>query len=161
MNPLPQSHEFYMTKALQLAEKAFHMGEIPVGAVVVDQTGHMIAQAHNLKESKNLATGHAEILAIEQACAALSSWRLSDCTLYVTLEPCFMCAGAIVHARLKQVVFGTPDPKTGAVESLARVLNDPRLNHNCLVTKGILQEQCSALLKSFFQTRRKSQKPKA
>lgn len=144
-----------MQEALFLAKMAAELGEVPVGALIVDSNGNIISKSHNLKETNQMATGHAEIQAIDQACRALGRWRLSDCSLYVTLEPCFMCAGAIVHARIPHVIFGARDPKTGAVQSLANVLTDPRLNHSCTVTSGICEQESSALLKEFFRTRRK------
>lgn len=156
MNSQLKSNEYYMQEALFLAKIAADSGEVPVGALIVDSNGKIISKSHNLKETNQIATGHAEIQAIEQACKILGRWRLSDCSLYVTLEPCFMCAGAIVHARIPHVIFGANDPKTGAVQSLANVLNDSRLNHSCSVTSGICEQQSSALLKEFFRTRRKS-----
>lgn len=145
-----------MQIALELAKQGAALGEVPVGALIVDTAGNIISQSHNLKETHQTATGHAEIHVIQQACQTLSRWRLSDCTLYVTLEPCYMCAGAIVHARIPHVVFAATDPKTGAVQSLAHVLNDSRLNHMCTVTSGVCEQESSLLLKDFFQARRKS-----
>ena len=131
---------------------------MPVGAIVVTNKGEIIARAHNLREFNQCATAHAEILAIKNACAHLSQWRLSDCTLYVTLEPCFMCAGAIVLARMPTVVYGASDPKTGAVKSLGNVLNDSRLNHKCEIISGICENESSLLLKNFFKNQRKKLK---
>ncbi len=124
--------------------------ETPVGAVIVRQ-GRMIAGAHNQREQLKDPTAHAEILAITQAAAAIGDWRLTECTLYVTLEPCCMCAGAIVQARIPHVVYGATDPKAGAAQSLFQLLNDPRLNHRAEVLGGILGQQCGALLTRFFQ----------
>jgi len=150
------SHEFYMNEALQEAQKALQYNEVPVGAVIVNAEGVIISRAYNLRESRSSATAHAEVLAIEAACKALSSWRLIGCTLYVTLEPCFMCAGAVLLARIPTVVFGAKDPKMGAVQSLASVLNDARLNHSCDIVSGICTDECAELLKNFFKSKRKS-----
>jgi tRNA(adenine34) deaminase len=146
---------FYMAEALSLAKQAAEQGEIPVGALIASGDGTILSKAYNLRETKNSAIAHAEILAIEQACQSLGRWRLFDCTLYVTLEPCFMCAGAIVLARLPRVVYGAQDPKAGAVKNLATVLNDPRLNHQCQVEAGVMAEEAGLLLKEFFRARRR------
>jgi tRNA(adenine34) deaminase len=142
--------EKWMTRALELAKLAADSGETPIGAVVVldDQ---MVSEAGNLKESASDPTGHAELIAIRSAAEKLGRWRLSGCTLYVTLEPCTMCAGAIIHARLDRVVFAATDPKAGAVHSLYKILEDPRLNHAPKVTSGVLEAQASAQLKDFFK----------
>ncbi|WGL61419.1 tRNA adenosine(34) deaminase TadA [Pigmentibacter sp. JX0631] len=146
---------FYMLRCLELAQKAFQQQEVPVGAIVVDHSNNsIIAEAYNLRETHNNATAHAELIAISNACQNLARWRLTGCTLYVTLEPCFMCAGAIILARLPRVVFATFDPKAGAVGSLTNLLSDSRLNHTCEVTTGIFAEESSLLLKSFFKLRR-------
>lgn len=147
-----------MNEALAEAKKAFAMNEVPIGAVIVSESGEIISRAHNLRESEQRATAHAEILVIEDTCKKLSKWRLSDCTLYVTLEPCFMCAGAIVLARIPTVVYGANDPKAGAVKSLAEVLSDTRLNHNCEILSHVCENECSQILKSFFQMQRKRSK---
>lgn len=144
--------EQYMTLALQEAAVAAEMGEVPVGAIIV-HGGEVIAQAHNLRETDRCATAHAELLAIEEACRALGGWRLSDCTLYVTLEPCPMCAGAIVNARLGRVVFGAKDAKAGAMGSVLNVNAYP-LNHKPMVTQGIMACECGDVLRSFFERRR-------
>ncbi len=146
---------FFMNEALSLAKLAYIQGEIPVGAIIVNADNKIISKAYNLRETNKSATAHAETLAIEEACKKLDRWRLHDCTLYVTLEPCFMCAGAIVLARLPRVVFATKDPKAGAVGSLANVLNDPRLNHQCIIKSEICAAEASQLLKDFFKARRK------
>ncbi|MES2616056.1 MAG: nucleoside deaminase [Bdellovibrionota bacterium] len=146
--------EFFMHEALLLAKLAAEQGEIPVGALIVDASKNIIAKAHNLRETTNNAIAHAETLVIQGACAKLGRWRLHDCTLYVTLEPCFMCAGAIVLARNPRVVFAATDPKAGAVHSLATVLNDSRLNHQCIVHGGLGEQEASFLLKDFFKARR-------
>ncbi|MCX8027527.1 MAG: tRNA adenosine(34) deaminase TadA [Thermodesulfovibrionales bacterium] len=144
----------YIKKALKEAEKAFKKDEVPVGAVVVYK-GKIISRAHNTKEKKNDPTQHAELQAISKAARRLKSWRLNDCTLYVTLEPCIMCAGAILQARIGRLVYGAADPKAGAVESLYEICSDRRLNHQIEVTSGILQKECSDILKTFFKNKRR------
>ena len=142
-----------MQIALEEAKKAFDEGEVPVGALIVKD--HIIlAQSHNYRETLNDSTAHAEMLAIREASRASGSWRLNDATIYVTLEPCPMCAGAMVQARIKRLVYGAKDPKAGAVESLYNIVQDKRLNHRMEVTPDILAEECAGLLKSFFQERR-------
>ncbi|MBI1248060.1 tRNA-specific adenosine deaminase [bacterium] len=150
---LPDLHQLYMQMALQQADQAAGMGEVPVGAVIVHQ-GNIIAAAHNQREMLRDPTAHAEMIAITQAAEAMGGWRLEDCILYVTLEPCPMCAGAIVQARIPVVVFGAPDPKAGAVQSLYQLLEDGRLNHRCHVVSGVLQERCGQVLTDFFKQRR-------
>ena len=148
-----KSDESAMSEALQLARQAAAAGEVPVGAVVM-RDGEILGRGFNRRESLHSPLAHAEILAIEQAAGRLGAWRLLDCTLYVTLEPCPMCAGAVVNARIPRVVFGARDPKAGAAESLFRLLDDERLNHRCEVLGGVLAEESSELLKSFFRQRR-------
>lgn len=143
-----------MRAALDEARAAAAADEIPVGAVVV-ANGAVVARAHNLREERQNALAHAEILAIETASARLKSWRLEECTIYVTLEPCIMCVGAILQARIARLVFGCLDPKAGAVESLYRLCEDARLNHRLPVTRGILAEDCSRILSEFFSDLRK------
>lgn len=143
----------YMNLALQQAEIAAQKGEVPVGAVLVLEDGRSFA-AHNAPISEHDPTAHAEIRAIRTACAALANYRIPHSTLYVTLEPCPMCAGAIVHARIARVVFGATDPKTGAVCSLFRLLSDRRLNHRPEIASGVLASECAAILRAFFQARR-------
>lgn len=138
-----------MAQALALAEAAAGEGEVPVGAVVV-RRGTVVGQGRNRREALADPTSHAEVLALREAARARGSWRLEDCTLYVTLEPCVMCAGAVVQARVERLVFGCPDPKGGAVRSLYRICDDPRLNHRVAVAEGVLEERCSALLRGFF-----------
>jgi tRNA(adenine34) deaminase len=147
-------HEHFMQLALDEAERAFREGEVPIGAVVVHQD-RVIARAHNQREQLHDPTAHAEMIAITQAAESLQSWRLEDCTLYVTLEPCPMCAGAILQARLPTVVYGAADPKAGAVATLYRLLDDPRLNHRCQVVASVLAERCSEILSRFFQAQRR------
>ncbi len=145
--------EFYMGKALEEAKTAFAVGEIPIGAVIIYQK-KAIARTYNLRESLPCATAHAELLAIEKACRVLGRWRLSGCTLYVTCEPCPMCAGAIVNSRLDRVVYGCADPKAGAVRSLFQLADSPLLNHRAAVTAGVRADECAALLKEFFRRKR-------
>jgi tRNA(adenine34) deaminase len=144
----------FMRQALALAARAAAVGEVPVGALIVHENA-VIAEAYNERETLELATAHAEISAIQKACEKLGRWRLSGCTLYVTLEPCVMCAGALVQSRVDRVVYGCRDPKGGAVESLYEVLSDARLNHRPSVTGGVLATECSQLLTDFFKGRRK------
>ena len=144
----------WMGQALALASLAEAAGDVPVGCVVVNEQG-VVATGYNVREAAADPTGHAEMVALRAAAQTLGRWRLSDCTAYVTLEPCFMCAGAFVHARIGRVVFGARDPKTGASGSLANVLQDPRLNHRCEVTAGVLEEEAGSLLRRFFRSRRK------
>lgn len=146
-------HETYMQAALREAQQAMAEDEVPVGAIVVAD-GDVIAAAHNGRETLRDPTAHAEMIAITQAASALSSWRLTGCTLYVTLEPCPMCAGAIVQARVPTVVYGATDPKAGAVDSLYNLLADERLNHQAEVHSGILAEDCGEILRRFFRARR-------
>ena len=152
------SDEKWMKKALALAKQAAARGEVPVGAVLVSPDGTMISSASNVRETLATTLGHAELVAIHRASKKLHTWRLEDCTLYVTLEPCVMCAGAIQQARLGRVVYGATDPKGGAVESLYKVLQDPRLNHQVEVSTGVLAKECAELLTGFFQSRRDENK---
>lgn len=142
-----------MRRALDQARRAFEEGEVPVGAVIVHD-GQVIAEAHNQRETLNDPTAHAEMIAITQAADMLKSWRLIDCVLYVTLEPCPMCAGAIVQARIPTVIYGATDPKAGACHSLYQITSDPRLNHQTAVLGGILGEECGAILREFFAVQR-------
>ena len=152
-NPL-QPHERWMQAALAEAQSAFEAGEVPIGAVIVHQD-RIIAAAGNQRESLNDPTAHAEMIAITQAAQALGSWRLLDCTLYVTLEPCPMCAGAIVQARVPRVYYGATDPKAGACHTLFQVTSDVRLNHQAVVIGGVLKDEARALLQEFFAQQRK------
>ena len=146
-----------MARALELAAEARDAGEVPVGAVVV-RNGRILAQAYNLREALRDPTAHAERLALSWAGRAIGSWRLEGCILYVTLEPCAMCAGAIVLSRVARVVYGATDPKAGACESLYRLTSDPRLNHRPVITSGVLAEDCGEILRGFFQERRSYRK---
>ena len=147
-------HEHYMKLALEEARQAMAEEEVPIGAVIV-RDDRVIARAHNQREQLHDPTAHAEMIAITQAAEALRSWRLDDCTLYVTLEPCPMCAGAIVQARIPTVVYGAADPKAGAVHTLYRLLDDRRLNHRCLIVSGVLARPCGEILTRFFQQQRR------
>jgi tRNA(Arg) A34 adenosine deaminase TadA len=142
-----------MQVALEEARRAAAVDEVPVGAVLVHE-GRIVARAHNRRELDGDPTAHAEILVLREGARALGSWRLTGCTLYVTLEPCFMCAGALVNARVDRLVFGAPDPKAGAVGSLADVPGDVRLNHRPKVTGGVLGDACGEVLRAFFARRR-------
>ena len=151
------TNEKFMKEALKEAKKAYDKLEVPVGAVIV-KDGKIIARAHNLKETKYDTTKHAEILAIQKASKKLESWRLLDCEMYVTLEPCSMCAGAMINARIKKVYIGASDEKTGAVGSVFNLFEDYTFNHKVEVEKGILQTECENLLKDFFKMLRKLKK---
>lgn len=143
-----------MQEALAEARKAYEAGEVPIGAVIV-QNGVVVARAHNLREHDHDATAHAEVLAIRQAGQALGGWRLSGCTLYVTVEPCPMCAGALVQSRVDRVVYGATDPKAWADRSILEIVQNPGLNHQVEVLDGVLAGACSQIMKSFFRERRK------
>ena len=158
--------EEYMRMALDEAEKAAAIGEVPIGAVVVYEPidkgtrrplaePRMIARAHNLRETMKDPAGHAEFLAMKEAARVLDAWRLTDCTVYVTLEPCIMCAGLMHQSRISRCVYGAPDQKAGALGTLYSVHQDERLNHQFAVRAGVLQDECVGLLRSFFESRRK------
>ncbi|MEW6145533.1 MAG: tRNA adenosine(34) deaminase TadA [Thermodesulfobacteriota bacterium] len=147
--------EKFMRLAIEQAQIAGRMGEVPVGAVITDGSDSVVSSGYNLREAGNDPTAHAEIIAIREAGRAFGSWRLEGATIYVTIEPCLMCLGAIILARLNRLVFGARDPKAGAVFSLYDIGNDRRLNHTVDVTEGICMEECSNLLKDFFKTLRK------
>jgi tRNA(adenine34) deaminase len=149
-----------MRVALALAQDRRRMGEVPVGAVVVAD-GAIVGRGFNAPISRHDPTGHAEIAALRDAAAALGNYRLPDCELYVTLEPCVMCAGAILHARIRRLVFGARDPKTGACGSVVNLFAEPRLNHHAVVTGGVLGEECGALLSAFFAEKRRAGRPDA
>lgn len=151
---MEKTKEYFMKEALKEAEKAYKKLEVPVGAIIV-KDGKIIARAYNQKESKTDTTKHAEILAIQKASKKLNSWRLIDCEMYVTLEPCTMCAGAIINSRIKKVYIGAMDEKTGAVGSVLNLFEDYKFNHKPEVEKGILKEDCESLLKQFFKELRK------
>lgn len=147
----------FMKIALKEAKKAYEKLEVPVGAIIV-KDGEIIAKAHNLKETKYDTTKHAEILAIQKASKKLKSWRLLDCEMYVTLEPCSMCSGAIINSRIKKIYIGALDEKTGAVGSVLNLLEDYKFNHKVEVEKGIMKEECEQILKDFFKMLRKIKK---
>ncbi len=149
-----RKHEHYMQLAIEQARQAEAAGDVPVGAVIV-RDGQLVAAAHNQREQLGDPTAHAEMIAITQAAEAVGSWRLTGCTLYVTLEPCPMCAGAILQARLPQLIYGAADPKAGAVETLYRLLADPRMNHQTEVLAGLLGAECGKLLSDFFAEQRR------
>lgn len=151
-NPL-QWHERWMGQALNQARIAFERGEVPVGAVI-EYEGRMIAEGYNQREMLADPTAHAEMIAITQAAQELGTWRLEGCTLYVTLEPCPMCAGAVVQARIPVVVYGTTDPKAGACHTLYQITSDPRLNHRATLVGGVRRDECRALLQEFFARQR-------
>ena len=149
--------EDFMREALKEARIAYDMDEVPVGAVIV-QDGRIVGRGHNTTETDKDPSCHAEMNAIRSAAKALGGWRLPRCSMYVTVEPCSMCSGAIVLARIEELYIGTTDPKAGACVSLYSIVNDPRLNHRVSVNTGLLQEECSALMKSFFKARREKNK---
>src|SRR5438045_5505299 len=144
------SDDYFMGEALRQAARAYEKEEVPVGAVVV-RAGKIIARAFNQVEMLKDATAHAEMLAITQAEAAVGDWRLNECDLYVTKEPCAMCAGALVHVRMRRVIFGCADPRGGAAGGILNLLQMPGLNHRCEITTGVLAQECAALLQNFFQ----------
>ena len=146
--------EEYMRMALEEARAAEEAGEVSIGAVVVDEKGEVIARGHNLRETLNSPAAHAEYIAIEEASKKLGAWRLTGCTVYVTLEPCVMCAGLMHQARISRCVFGAYDKKAGALKTLYEVGSDTRLNHNFDVTGGILEQECAKILTEFFQKKR-------
>lgn len=159
MNGLKEKDIKYMKKALEEARKAFECEEVPVGALIV-RDGEIIASAHNLRETNRSATAHAELLAIENACRTLGGWRLSGCTLYVTLEPCPMCAGAIVNSRIDRVVYGASDSVAGCLGSVINFNSYP-FNHAFEVVGGVLDEECTAILQAFFENKRKKKREEA
>jgi len=152
---LNQSHEKWMLEAFREAEKAFEQGEVPVGAIVVLEN-RIIGKGHNRVEALKDATAHAEILAITAASNTISSWRLDNANLYVTLEPCIMCAGAIMNSRIKRIVYGASDPKAGACGSVFNLTSEPNVLHHVDVTSGILESRCISILQSFFQKKREN-----
>lgn len=154
---LENKDHHYMQEALEEAKKAAALGEVPIGAVIVYKD-EIIARAHNLRETTQNALTHAESMAIQEACRKIGSWRLEETTLYVTLEPCPMCAGAILQSRVPRVVYGARDIKAGCVDSLYRLLNDPRFNHECTVTEGVMAEECGQILTDFFKALRDRKK---
>jgi len=150
LSPPQPDDETWMRAALAEAEAAAAKGEIPIGAVIV-RDGELIAAGHNLRETERDPTGHAEMVAIRRAAARLGAWRLTGTTLYVTIEPCPMCAGALVLARIERLVYGAADPKAGACGTLWNLVQDPRLNHRLAVTAGVLEDECRAVIQAFFR----------
>ncbi|MHC4204138.1 MAG: tRNA adenosine(34) deaminase TadA [Planctomycetota bacterium] len=159
MNEIPnKSDQEFMQIAIEQAKIAEENGDVPIGAIIVYEN-QIIGKAYNQREQLQDPTAHAEIIALTQAAAFLESWRLLGCTMYVTLEPCTMCAGALVLARIDRLVYGCDDPKTGAVKSLYNIVTDERLNHTIDVTSGILAEECSLILQNFFKQKRSGKPP--
>ncbi|ATH63431.1 tRNA adenosine(34) deaminase TadA [Staphylococcus pasteuri] len=152
-----ETDEYYMKIAIEEAQKAEQLGEVPIGAVIV-KNHQIIARAHNLRETMQQPTAHAEHLAIERAADVLGSWRLEDCTLFVTLEPCVMCAGTIVMSRIPSIKYGAADPKGGCSGSLMNLLNQPNFNHRAQVESGLLEAECGNLLRKFFKNLREKKK---
>ena len=150
----PSADEQAMRRALAVAGNALALGDVPIGALVLDPSGRVIGEGYNRREADHDPTAHAEVLALRAAAAHLGQWRLTGCTLVVTLEPCTMCAGAAVLARVERLVFGAFDPKAGAVGSLWDVVRDPRLNHRPEVVAGVLEQECAAALRDFFEPHR-------
>ena len=148
---------YYMQIALEEARKAAELGEIPIGAVLV-QNEEIICRGHNMRETWQAATAHAEVIVIEEACRRLGRWRLSGCTLYVTVEPCPMCSGAIVNSRIDRVVYGCPDVKAGGAESIFNIISNPNLNHTAVVVSGVCEQECAQVMKDFFKRRRAENK---
>lgn len=160
---MKKNDEFYMKLALEEAKKAEVLGEVPIGAVIVLK-GEVLSAAHNLRETTQNAVTHAELLAIEQACEKVGSWRLEEAELYVTLEPCPMCSGAIILSRIERVIYGAKDPKAGCAGTLMNLLNDSRFNHQSEVVPGVMAEECGKMLSDFFQQirqRKKEEKKRA
>lgn len=148
------NHQWFMRLAIEEAEKAFSLGEVPVGAIIVDDENKIISKSHNFKEQSHDPCGHAEILAIREASKNLSSWRLNNCTIYVTLEPCVMCMGAIISSRLNKVIFGAYDLKGGAISLGFNLHHNSKLNHRSKILGGVEHYDCSSLLSQFFKQRR-------
>ena len=158
-DPRHPFHAVHMRMALDEAKQAVAEDEVPIGAIIVSMKEGVLARAHNQREQLRDPTAHAEMIAITQAAQSMPSWRLEHCILYVTLEPCPMCAGAIVQARVPMVVYGAADPKAGACHTLYQITNDPRLNHRCAVVAGVLGDECAAILSNYFATKRVRKNP--
>ena len=159
LNIKQKSDEYFMKEAIKEAKKAYQKNEVPVGAVVV-KNNEIVARGHNIKETKKDTTKHAEIIAIQKASKKMNAWRLEDCTMYVTLEPCTMCAGAIIQARLKRLIIGTMDKKTGACGSVLNLIDDYEFNHKVELKTGIMETECRQIMKDFFKELRKIKKNK-
>jgi tRNA(adenine34) deaminase len=155
-----KNHEYYMSLAIEEAKIAYILDEVPVGAIIV-RNGEVISRGHNLRETLKDATAHAEIIAIKNACTKLNGWRLIDCDIYVTLEPCSMCAGALVNSRVNRVIFGAFDARAGACGSVYNIVDDLRLNHRLDVVSGVLENECKGLLQEFFKGKRKKPEVKS
>ncbi len=153
MSNLQQDHSFFMRKAIHQAQRAAALGEVPIGCVIVHD-GKVIGRGFNRRLTSHSTLAHAEIIAIRQACRKLGDWRLEGCTMYVTLEPCQMCSGALVQARIDRVIVGAPNPKAGCAGSILNLLQVPQFNHQVEITNGVLAEECSALLTDFFRDMR-------
>lgn len=151
------AHDIYMRIALNEAWKAYDLGEVPVGALIIDSDGAVLGKAHNETIARNDPTAHAEILALREAAATVENYRLLNTKLYVTVEPCMMCAGALIHARVEEVIYGARDPKWGGVTSLYRICEDERLNHRLKVSSGVLESDCGEVIKRFFIEKREEQ----
>lgn len=154
---MKKNKTYYMKEAIKEAKKAYNIGEVPVGCVIVKDE-EIIARSHNLRETTQNSTMHAEIIAINEACKKLNSWRLNDCDIYVTLEPCAMCTGALILSRINKVVFGASDPKFGSIVSLVKLLDVEKYNHKVDYESGVLEADCVNLLKQFFQSLRQEKK---
>lgn len=159
LNIKQKSDEYFMKEAIKEAKKAYQKNEVPVGAVVV-KNNEIVARGHNIKETKKDTTKHAEIIAIQKASKKMNAWRLEDCTMYVTLEPCTMCAGAIIQARLKRLIIGTMDKKTGACGSVLNLIDDYEFNHKVELKTGIMETECRQIMKDFFKELREIKKIK-
>lgn len=157
MDTLQQTHEYFMRHAMELAQQGEALGEVPVGAVIV-KDGEIIGEGFNQPITSHDPTAHAEVVALRDAASRIENYRLTDCTLYVTIEPCTMCAGSLIHARIKQLVFGANEPKSGVVGSNDNALLLPHFNHRIEVVSGVLAEECSAMMSNFFAARRAARK---
>lgn len=154
------SHDFYMKIALEEAFKAYEIGEIPIGVVIVANEGGILSKAYNETITRNDPTAHAEILAMREAAQTIKNYRLNKTKMYVTIEPCIMCAGALIHARVEEVIYGVTDPKWGGLKSLYQLGEDERLNHHIKVTSGVLEPECGEIIQRFFKVKRKAQEEK-
>jgi tRNA(adenine34) deaminase len=150
------SHEFYMHIALSEAFKAYEIGEVPVGAVMISSEGKILSQSHNATIRRNDPSAHAEIIVLREAAEVLKNYRLNNTRIYVTIEPCIMCVGALIHARVEEVIFGVADPKGGSLVTLYQLGNDTRLNHQLKVTSGVLKAECGKIIQRFFKEKRKT-----
>ena len=154
-------HEIYMRIVLKEAWKAYEIGEVPIGAMIITNNGTILSKAHNETITRNDPAAHAEILALRKAAETINNYRLNNTKMYVTIEPCIMCAGALIHARVEEIIYGAPDPKWGGLKSLYQFGNDKRLNHRLKVTSGILESDCEEIIKRFFKEKRKAKEETA